>query len=170
MRCGLSKKWFDANLKPKLTYNEVFAILKEMAETMAGLKDYTTDMLMGAAEFGDIKGKNAQVFLKEFNVIQPTYYPFRGWTDCYSYDFDTFNKKEDTYNHRKFIEVCEKFKNIGGIELFVTEADIGSFNDFELQKQRYKELIIASRQESHNFTFGELPTIKIPTGGERISL
>ena len=309
--------WFDANLKPKLAYTEVLAMLKEMAETMAGLKDYTTDMLMGAAAFGDIKGKNTQVLLKEFNAIQPTCYPFRGWKDRYSYDFDAFNKwvnwgvehgkkvimhmitgptqyfsdwiktsvwdkdeldamfhayiksmltsndngkkvyawnvvnealqfnnsgryheddkcfmnilgyeedmsgltgedkindmhpvyvrkafeyadkyaegklelretgfefapdskktkaiyqlimhlrakgvrvdalglqchlynkKEDTYDHSKLIEVCEKFKNIGEIELFVTEADIGSFNDFELQKQRYKELIIASRQ------------------------
>jgi len=57
-----------------------------------------------------------------------------------------FNKIDDSYDYRKFIEVCEKFRNIGGIELYVTEADICSFNDLKLQKQRYKELIIACRQ------------------------
>ena len=55
-------------------------------------------------------------------------------------------KEDDAHDFDKLPEVCNKFRSVGDLELFVTEADCGSYNDFELQKERYKKFIIACRK------------------------
>jgi GH35 family endo-1,4-beta-xylanase len=65
--------------------------------------------------------------------------------------------EDSAYNYNNLIATANKFRELGGLELFVTELDItNSGKDLELQKRQYRDFIAACRKAgiSQVYTWG----------------